>query len=162
MSLISYLNILTSSIKFSETVTMSIKQISNSHVLASIIYQDRCPIVQVGDHTFFLIRTSHNFIHHKSMKHLKDCTLTINIVHILNSVYHRFSKHVFPSKNIPFSCHRQMRQLHLEVSWERGSPVPWASIIRESTLVVATSSHKNTMSRVSVGNPFQLEFPVSS
>ena len=91
-SVVPYINILTSSIKFSETVTMSIKQISNSHVLASIIYQDRCPIVQVGDHTFFLIRTSHNFIHHKSMKHLKDCTSIFDIVHLLNGVFHRISK----------------------------------------------------------------------
>ena len=98
MSLVSYLNILTSSIKFSETVIMSSKLISNTHVLASLIYQDRRPRVQVCDHTFFLIRTSHNFIHHKSMKHLKDCTSIIDIVNILHGVFHRISKHVFIKK----------------------------------------------------------------
>ena len=50
---------------------------------------------------FFLIRTSHNFIHHKSMKHFKDCTSIIDIVHILNGVFHRIFKHIF-KKNIPF------------------------------------------------------------
>ena len=112
-SLLSYLNILTLNIKFNESVRMSSKHINNTHVLASLIYQDRRPRVQVCDHTFFLIRTSNNFIHHKSMKHLKDCTSIIDIVHILNGVFHRISKHVL--KKCTFSCHHQIQHLHLEV-----------------------------------------------
>ena len=65
------------------------------------------------------------------------------------------------TNNVAFLAIRQKRHLHLEVSWERGSSVLWATTIHESTLVVATSSHKNVISRVILGNPLQLKFPVS-
>ena len=50
----------------------------------------------------------------------KDCTFTIEMVHILNSVFHIFPKYAFTKKNI-FYCHHQIRHLYLEVHQERRS-----------------------------------------